>query len=126
VIVDSSVLVAVAMQEPGWQELVERLARTSSLGMAAPTVVECGMVLRARLGVDPEPLIDRMLRTFGIVEIDFGSVHRREALEAFHRFGKGRHPAALNFGDCISYATARVAGRSLLYVGDDFAQTDLA
>jgi ribonuclease VapC len=57
--------------------------------------------------------------------VAFDEVHASAALNAYSRFGKGRHPAALNFGDCCTYATASVAGRPLLCVGDDFARTDL-
>ncbi len=57
--------------------------------------------------------------------VPFEAAHARAAREAFDRFGRGRHPAALNFGDCLTYATARVAGMPLLFVGDDFARTDL-
>jgi ribonuclease VapC len=71
-------------------------------------------------------VLDRFLRDFQVTPIAFGELHWLEALEAFRRFGKGRHPAALNFGDCMSYATAKLAGRPLLFVGDDFTRTDIA
>lgn len=58
--------------------------------------------------------------------IAFGPDHSSIAREAFRRYGRGRHPAALNFGDCMAYAVARVAGESPLYEGDDFSQTDIA
>jgi ribonuclease VapC len=60
-----------------------------------------------------------------VLVIPFGEPHWSAAATAFIRFGKGRHPAALNYGDCMTYATARVAERPLLYVGNDFAQTDI-
>ncbi len=60
-----------------------------------------------------------------IEEIPFGSVHWREAVDAFRRFGRGRHPAGLNFGDCLTYAVASLSGEPLLFVGDSFAKTDL-
>src|SRR2546422_564477 len=68
----------------------------------------------------------RFLQESGLVPIPFGEAHWREAVEAYARFGRGRHRAGLNFGDCLSYATARLAGRPLLCVGDDFKKTDLA
>jgi ribonuclease VapC len=83
------------------------------------------MALSARLGVEPQALLDRFLRDFGVVPVVFGEPHWREALDAFRRFGKGRHPAALNFGDCLSYAVARLADHPLLFVGDDFSHTDI-
>jgi ribonuclease VapC len=65
------------------------------------------------------------LQEFGVATIAFGDVHWREALEAYRRFGKGRHRAALNFGDCLSYAVAKVARQPLLCVGSDFRYTDI-
>jgi ribonuclease VapC len=66
-----------------------------------------------------------ILQELGINEIPFSQVHWREAVEAYQRFGRGRHPAKLNFGDCLSYATALLAGQPLLFVGNDFNQTDI-
>ncbi|HEX3529952.1 MAG TPA: type II toxin-antitoxin system VapC family toxin [Thermoanaerobaculia bacterium] len=124
-ILDSSVIVAIALREPGFEQLVDRLRSAKTIGIGTPTLVEAGMVLSARLGVEPQALLDRFLRDFGVTPVVFGEQHWREALEAFRRFGKGRHPAALNFGDCLSYAAARLADRPLLFVGDDFPRTDI-
>jgi ribonuclease VapC len=125
VILDSSVIVAVALREAGYEELVGKMRSADTLGIGTPTLTEAGMVLSSRLGVEPQALLDRFLRDFGVVPVAFGEQHWREALEAFRRFGKGRHPAALNFGDCLSYAVARLAGHPLLCVGDDFPRTDI-
>jgi ribonuclease VapC len=124
-ILDTSVIVAIALREPGFERLVDRLRSANTIGIGTPTLVEAGMVLSARLGVEPQALLDRFLRDFGVTPVAFGEQHWREALEAFRRFGKGRHPAALNFGDCLSYAAARLADRPLLFVGDDFPRTDI-
>ena len=124
-ILDSSVLIAIVLREPGYEELLDKLRSTDTLGIGTPTLTEAGMVLSARLGVEPQALLDRFLRDFGIVPVAFGETHWREALEAFRRFGKGRHAAALNFGDCLSYAVARLAGHPLLFVGNDFSRTDI-
>jgi ribonuclease VapC len=70
-------------------------------------------------------LLASFLQEFEISILPFGVFHWEEASEAFRRFGKGRHPAALNFGDCLTYATAKLAGRPLLFIGNDFSQTDL-
>jgi ribonuclease VapC len=67
-----------------------------------------------------------MIERAGVVVISFDPPHSQLAIEAWLRFGRGRHPAGLNFGDCLAYATARLAGRPLLCKGDDFAKTDLA
>jgi ribonuclease VapC len=125
VILDSSVIIAIALREPGYEELVGKMRSASTLGVGTPTLTEAGMVLSARLGVEPQALLDRFLRDFGVVPVVFGERHWREALDAFRRFGKGRHPAALNFSDCLSYAVARLADHPLLFVGDDFSRTDI-
>lgn len=124
-IVDTSALVAIVFKEPGHEALLTTLASTSGVGIGAPTLAELGVVLAARLGIDPHSIIVRLLDELDISEVPFGAEHWREALLAFVRYGRGRHPARLNFGDCLTYAVARLADEPLLYVGDDFARTDL-
>lgn len=124
-ILDSSAVVAVFLREPGWQAIFEHLASASVIGIGTPTLVETGIVLSARLQRDAAPLLARFTQEFAITPIAFDDPHWREAIRAFRHFGKGRHPAGLNFGDCMSYATARLAGQALLFVGDDFPLTDI-
>lgn len=124
-IVDTSAILAVLFKEPGHEALIEKLLTTGSKGVGTPTLVEAGLVLTGRLQGDAEALLSGALRQFEIVPVPFGERHWRAAVEAFRRFGKGRHPAGLNFGDCQSYATARLADRPLLFVGADFTKTDL-
>jgi ribonuclease VapC len=124
-IVDSSALLAIIFREPGFEALLDRLLATDAAAAGAPTLTETGIVLEARLGKDSHGLLERILDEFGVQEIPFGEVHWRVAVEAFRRYGRGRHPASLNFGDCLTYATARLAGEALLCVGDDFSRTDL-
>lgn len=125
-ILDSSVIVAITLREPGFEDLVAKLRSVESAAIGAPSLTEAGMVLAARLGLEPQALLDRFLRDFHVLVVPFGDLHWREALEAFRRYGKGRHPAALNFGDCMSYAVARLAALPLLFVGDDFPRTDIS
>ena len=124
-IVDTSALVAITFAEPGYQELVAKLATAPSAGIGTPTLAETGVVLAARLGHDSRDLVIRLLDEFSIEEIPFGDRHWREAVDAYLRFGKGRHKARLNVGDCLTYAVARLANEPLLFVGDDFPETDL-
>ena len=124
-IVDTSALLAITFAEPGHEELIAKLADAPSAGIGTPTFAETGLVLAARLGHDSRDLVIRLLDEFGIEEIPFGERHWREAVDAYLRFGKGRHKARLNFGDCLTYAVARLANEPLLFVGDDFPQTDL-
>lgn len=124
-IVDTSALIAITFREPGHGELITKLAGASSAGIGTPTLTETGLVLAARLRRDPRDLIVRLLDEFSIVEIPFGEEHWKEAIDAYLRFGKGRHKAQLNFGDCLTYAVARLAAEPLLFTGNDFPQTDL-
>ena len=124
-IVDSSAIIAVLLRQPGYEPVLERLARTTAAGAGAPTLAETGIVLAARLGVAGKTLLARFVQESGLVVVPFGDDHWGAAVDAFLRYGKGRHPAALNFGDCLTYAVVRLADEPLLCVGDDFAKTDL-
>jgi ribonuclease VapC len=83
------------------------------------------MVLAPRLVERTTPVMEGILKQFSIEVVPFGIEHAAVAMDAWKRFGRGHHPARLNFGDCISYATARVANEPLLFAGDDFAKTDI-
>jgi ribonuclease VapC len=124
-IVDTSALGAITFEEPQALELVRTLSQAPRAGVGTPALAEFGIVLHARLGRDPCALIARLLDEFDIAEIPFGAAHWRAAVDAFGRYGRGRHPAGLNFGDCLTYAVAALAAEPLLYVGDDFGATDL-
>ncbi|HEX4951919.1 MAG TPA: type II toxin-antitoxin system VapC family toxin [Thermoanaerobaculia bacterium] len=124
-ILDSSAIVAILREEPGFKGLLARLRETDVIGVGAPTLLETSIVLRNRLGPWGEAALDRFLAEYQITIIPFGEDHWHEAADAHRRFGKGRHPAALNLGDCLAYATAKLAGRPLLFTGADFSKTDL-
>ncbi|MFZ5469083.1 MAG: type II toxin-antitoxin system VapC family toxin [Myxococcota bacterium] len=124
-ILDTSVIIAILRGEPGFEELEQKVGQALEVGVGAPTLVETAIVLAGRTGSDQLSKLEAFLRRVGAVEIPFGVDHWRHAYGAFWRFGKGRHPAALNFGDCCSYATAKVAQRPLLCKGSDFSKTDL-
>jgi len=125
VILDSSAIVAVLLRQPGYEPLLERLAGQEGAGIGAPTLTETGIVMAAKLGLSGRTLLARFLQESRLLTIPFGDDHWSVAVDAFVRFGKGRHQAALNFGDCLTYAVARLADEPLLCLGDDFAQTDL-
>lgn len=124
-IVDSSAVVAIAFREPSADQLVRALVGAESVGIAAPTWVETSMVLAASGLRDPAGFLERFGLEFRVESIPFTADHARTAIDAWQRFGRGNHAARLNFGDCLAYAAARVAGQPLLYVGNDFAQTDI-
>jgi ribonuclease VapC len=125
VIVDASAIVGIILREPGWQDLVAKLAGADSPAVGAPTLAETGLVLTAKLGRKAPGILARFVQEAELTVIPFGEPHWPLAVEAYARFGKGRHPASLNFGDCLTYAVARVAGRPLLFIGGDFSKTDL-
>jgi ribonuclease VapC len=124
-ILDSSALVAILCREPGYEELLRRIATARTLAVGAPTVAETQMVLTIKLGLDVAGLVDQFLAEIQATVVPFGREHVSIFFDAFLRYGKGRHPARLNMGDCISYAIAMAAGQPLLFVSGDFTQTDL-
>ena len=124
-ILDTSAILAVFLKEPGFEVIVDRLAAEDEVGIGAPTLAETGIVLDARFGAAAAGWLSQFLAEFRVSAIPFGADHWREAVAAYARFGRGRHPAALNFGDCLSYAVARLAGEPLLCVGEDFTRTDV-
>jgi ribonuclease VapC len=126
VIVDTSAIVAIALQEPGFEELLAKLAKAQNTGVGVPTLVETAIVLSARLRQDARGILSRFLMEGSITTVPFGDAHLAAAVDAWLRYGKGRHMASLNFGDCLSYATAVLAGEPLLCVGNDFVHTDLS
>jgi len=125
VIVDTSALVAMLLREEGWETLRSAVVDDEVVGIGAPSLLETVLVISGRAGRDRSEDVERFVRDLGIVVIPFEEDHARAAAEAFARFGKGRHRAALNFGDCMSYAVAKLAGQPLLCRGADFAKTDL-
>jgi ribonuclease VapC len=126
VIVDTSALLAIFFDEPERGELVGKIGAADVVGVGAPTLAEAGIVIAARLGEAGPRLLTELVDQAQMVVVPFDEPHWRAAADAWLRFGRGRHEAALNFGDCLAYATARVAGRPLLFKGDDFTKTDLA
>ncbi len=121
---DTSAIVAVLQNEQGAQRLTETMASAPRRLIGRPTELELHIVMRAKAGSAPvDALIAKFLRT--VERVDFDEAHLVAATIAFNRFGKGRHPASLNYGDCMAYAVAQVAGCPLLYKGEDFARTDI-
>jgi ribonuclease VapC len=125
-VLDSSAIVAIHLKEPGYERLIESIDRAEVVVVGVPTLLETAMVLTARLGQDARPLLFAFLRRLEAEVIAFHEEHLDAATTAFLRFGRGRHPAALNFGDCMAYAVASVAGMPLLFTGDNFSRTDIA
>jgi ribonuclease VapC len=125
VIVDASALIAIAVQEEAAPDLADKLRLADVKGVGTPTLVETGIVLAAKVGSEAGAILSALLERFDVRPVPFVERHWREAFSASMRYGRGRHPAALNFGDCLTYAVAKLSGHPLLCTGDDFRQTDL-
>ena len=122
---DSSVLIAILFEESGYLDLVDRILTADHVRVGAPTLVETSMVFAGNRGAQAIAKVETLVRELGVTVVPFGERESRVAVAAFLRFGRGRHRAALNFGDCLSYAAAATANDSLLFIGDDFTQTDI-
>lgn len=113
------------LQEPRYEVVIGKLQAGRSRAIGTPTLAETGIVLTARVGRSAIGSLARFVQELDIVTVPFGADHWREAVDAFDRWGRGRHPASLNFGDCTTYAVAKLAGEPVLCVGNDFALTDI-
>lgn len=125
-VVDTSALIAVLLREPVADRLSAALDEASILRCSAVSLVEAAMVMQGRLGERGEQELDLLAGRLRLEIVPVSVAQAELARSAFRRFGKGRHPAGLNFGDCFSYALARALGEPLLFVGNDFSQTDVA
>lgn len=125
-IIDTSAIVALIQDErPHAAHVAAALAGTRQPTMSAPTVAECLIVLTARHGPVGRTVFERLRTEINLGVAHFTDEHAAAALRAFVQYGKGRHRAALNFGDCMAYAAAQLSHEPLLAVGNDFAETDL-
>lgn len=120
---DSSALLAMLFSEPGYLDLIDCALEADSVRAGVPTLVEASMVVAGRRA--PVAALDELVRELAVTVVPFGEAEWHAAVVAFDRFGRGRHKASLNFGDCLAYAAAAVAGDSLLFVGADFRHTDI-
>jgi ribonuclease VapC len=125
VVVDTSAMLAILLGEPERRAFLEALEQADIRRISAATFVEVSMVIESRHGGEGLRDLDLFLKTgnFEITALDSEQAYL--ARQAFSRFGKGRHRANLNFGDCFSYALAKAVGEALLCKGDDFVHTDL-
>lgn len=124
-VIDTSALLAILLDEPERRALNEAIEAAESRMMSAATFVEASIVIESRFGAEGIRDLDLFIERAGIglAAVDAEQAHM--ARRAFSRFGKGRHRAGLNYGDCFSYALAMVLGEPLLYKGDDFGWTDV-
>ena len=125
-VVDTSALVAILTDEPERRRFVEAIEAAAVRLMSVATFVEIAIVIESRHGAEGSRELDRFLERAEIELVPVDLEQGRAARDGFNRFGRGRHRAALNYGDCFSYALATARGEPLLCKGDDFRHTDVA
>ena len=122
---DPSAILAVLQNEPEREEFVLLIEKAPRRLVSAMSVLEAAMVLEGRRGDDAGSDLDLFLQRASVETIPFDGEQLALARQAFRRFGRGRHQAGLNFGDCASYALSQWSGEPLLYKGTDFSATDV-
>jgi ribonuclease VapC len=124
-VIDSSAIAAILFDEDeaGW--FAGAIARSDRPLIAMPTLLEITLVVGRSKGESGQEPLRLLLARLDLTAVPFGADHLAAAEAAWWRFGRGRHPAALNFGDCFSYALAKVENQPLLFKGDDFSRTDI-
>ena len=125
-VIDTSAMIAILLNEPGADRLIAALEADPTRLVSAATVVETSLVVLGRFGEAGDPQLDRLLRAVNAKVVPVGDEQVTIARDAAVRFGRGRDEAGLNFGDCFSYALSVESGEPLLFVGNDFAKTDVA
>ena len=124
-VIDSSALLAILLGEPEGPAFRTRIDADDTRLASTATLLESSLVVLGRLGDKGADELAALLRVAEVVPTAFTAEQLPIAIDAFRRFGKGRHPAGLNLGDCFSYALAKATGEPLLFKGDDFLQTDI-
>ena len=124
-IVDTSVLVAILLDEPDAEKLSAAIAANTPRIISAVSVLEASIVIESKKGEAGLALLDELLNLAQFEIVAFDDAQQQLARVAYRRYGKGRHPAGLNFGDCCAYALAKVRNEALLFKGNDFNQPDI-
>jgi ribonuclease VapC len=124
-ILDTSALLAILLEEEEAGDFLERILKSDECLLSAVSFVEACIIAESNGGDGGVRQLDAFLRTSGIAIEPVSQEHALAARQAYSDFGKGRHPAALNLGDCFSYALAKVSGEPLLFKGNDFGHTDV-
>jgi ribonuclease VapC len=124
-VIDTSVLVAVLCDESDAPLFEAAIEADATRLISAATLLETAIVIEARFGEDGGRELDLLIHKAQIEIAPFDQEQAEIAREAYRTYGRGRHPAALNYGDCFAYALSAVRGEPLLYKGDDFAKTNV-
>jgi ribonuclease VapC len=125
-VVDTSAILAILFEEPEAERFADRLVASRVTLASALNWLEAAIVVEARKGQASAKDFERFIATARIQVVEFDGEQAALALTAWRRYGKGRHPAGLNLGDCCAYALSKSSGEPLLYKGGDFAKTDVA
>lgn len=124
-VVDASAVIAIALDEADAGRLATAILRSSRRLVAMPTVLEITLVVGGRTGAAGREILGKLMAALDLTPVAFDAQHLDVAAAAWWQYGRGRHPARLNFGDCLSYALAKVEDEPLLFKGDDFRLTDI-
>lgn len=124
-VIDTSAIVAIAFNEPEAETYEQKVVDAPRRFISAATILELAIVIEARLGDAGAAELDLWLYKAGVEIVAVDAEQIAVARRAWRSYGKGRHPAGLNYGDCFSYALAKTRNEPLLYKGDDFSRTDI-
>ena len=125
-VIDTSVLIAILQDEPERKRFIQAIEAADSRTISVASFLEASMVIEARYGPDGVRDLDLFIAKARIDLVAVDAEQAYVARAAFRTYGKGRHPAGLNFGDCFAYALAKTLGERLLFKGSDFSLTDIA
>lgn len=124
-IVDTSALISILLNEPDAETFIQAVSHAKQVRISAGSFIELAIVIQSQFPIEVLQQCDAMFRSASIIIEPVTLEQAYIARQAYQDFGKGRHPAGLNFGDCFAYALAKFTGEPLLYKGDDFKKTDI-
>lgn len=124
-VIDTSAIVAILFDEPERSRFIHQIKIAEKRLISASTLLECEIVVQARKGISGRNQLELFIHEAQIIVVPFDQAQVNLAIRAWQEYGKGQHPAGLNFGDCFSYALAKATGEPLLFKGVDFVQTDI-
>ncbi len=124
-VVDTSAIIAILNYESASGAIAKAIDHAPELLLSTATLLEIGIVIESRFNLATRKRFEAMLVDYRVLVVPLSTAHAEAALNAFIKYGKGRHPAALNFGDCFAYGLAKCLNQPLLFTGNDFSRTDI-
>ena len=125
-VIDTSAIIAILLDEPENERILNAIVSSSKLLISAYTALECGIIIEAKKGEPGGRELDLLFHKLDITIVNMDTKQYERARIAWRLYGRGRHPAKLNIGDCCSYALSAYSGEPLLFKGDDFSKTDIS